>query len=133
MSLTQIQKDCYGISADHGFHKRDAQNLSSNNDSDSMISVPRAELENLQNSQRLMLIASEISEAFEELREGHAATEIYYNNGKPDKPEGFPIELADAMIRIWDTAETYGVDLEEAIKIKMEYNKSRPYKHGKKF
>lgn len=41
-------------------------------------------------------------------------------------------ELADAVIRIVDTAETMGIDLEEAITAKMAFNKTRPYKHGGK-
>jgi NTP pyrophosphatase (non-canonical NTP hydrolase) len=48
------------------------------------------------------------------------------------KPEGIPIELADVIIRICDTCGQYGIDLDRAIRLKMEYNKTRPYKHGKK-
>lgn len=61
----------------------------------------------------ISLIHSEISEVLEEYRKGRQATEVYPgNNGKP---EGIPIELADAIIRILDycgypkeeTTETY--------------------------
>jgi hypothetical protein len=37
------------------------------------------------------------------------------------------------VIRIFDACGRYGIDLEQAIRAKMEYNKNRPYKHGKKF
>jgi len=49
------------------------------------------------------------------------------------KPEGFGIELADAMIRIADLAYLTGIDLEELIREKHQYNATRPYKHGRKF
>lgn len=50
------------------------------------------------------LIHSEVSEALEELRDGHGVTEIYFNTEKPEKPEGFAIELADVAIRAADYA-----------------------------
>lgn len=40
------------------------------------------------------------------------------------------IELADAVIRILDYCAYRGWDLENAIKIKMEFNSTRPYRHG---
>ena len=41
------------------------------------------------------------------------------------------IELADVLIRAFDYAGAFGLRLAGAVLAKMEYNASRPYKHGK--
>lgn len=48
------------------------------------------------------------------------------------KPEGRLFELADAVIRIADYCGKHGYDLQTAIKTKMAYNETRPYRHGGK-
>ena len=48
-------------------------------------------------------------------------------------PEGIPAEIADVVIRIMDMCDHYGIDLAAAIEEKHEFNKTRPYLHGKKF
>jgi len=52
--------------------------------------------------------------------------------GEMLKPMGFGIELADAIIRLFDMAEWLGLDLDNLIQIKMSYNETRPMRHGGK-
>lgn len=80
----------------------------------------------------IALIHTEISEAFEEIRNGHEPNEVYYNSDNPGKPEGFGVELADAVIRIMDLAEYFEIDLATLILKKHDYNVTRPYRHGGK-
>ncbi|MCK5616829.1 hypothetical protein KAR91_83985 [Candidatus Pacearchaeota archaeon] len=74
-------------------------------------------------------VHAEVSEAFEEYRDGRPLREIRIKDGKP---EGFPVELGDAIIRIFDFCGLHGIDLDAAIRIKMDFNKTRSHRHGGK-
>lgn len=78
----------------------------------------------------IALIHSELSEALEEDRKGMPL--VYHNKGSK-KPEGVAVELADAVIRIFDLCGHLGVDLEKVLAEKMAYNEGRSYKHGKEY
>jgi NTP pyrophosphatase (non-canonical NTP hydrolase) len=78
-------------------------------------------------AERLCLIHSEVSEALE----AHRDDEMGITFGLDGKPEGFPIELADIIIRVCDMAQYMNIDLEEAIRLKAEYNEKRPPGHGR--
>lgn len=77
--------------------------------------------------EKLMLIVSEAAEALEAYREG----KLEATEREDGKPEGFPSELADLCIRVFDLAGALDINLEQAIYDKMRHNESRPYKHGK--
>ncbi len=82
--------------------------------------------------EKLALIHSEISEALEEYRTDEMGVRYSQADGFSNKPEGFPIELADAIIRILDLCGYLNIDIEEAVRVKAEYNRTRPYRHGGK-
>jgi NTP pyrophosphatase (non-canonical NTP hydrolase) len=99
----------------------------------------------------LMLVTTEVGEAYEAFREGGKLTDFLYDpgswdpdtiaapsrefkdiDGKLRKPVGVPSEIADVIIRCLDFAGEHGIDIERAVREKMEYNRSRPFKHGNK-
>jgi NTP pyrophosphatase (non-canonical NTP hydrolase) len=80
--------------------------------------------------EKIALMHSELSEALEEFRKpDFVPTKIYFADAKP---EGFAIELADAVIRIADLCGALGIDLNDALERKMAFNLTRPQRHGGK-
>ena len=69
----------------------------------------------------LSLVHTEVSEASECVR--MRSMSMYYEDGKP---EGFPAELADIILRVCTIAEHWNVNLEQAIMVKLKYNVRRP-------
>lgn len=67
----------------------------------------------------LMLIVGEVAEAMEADRRREGWDRVTE-------------ELADVCIRIFDTCGSLNLNLEKAIREKMDYNKTRSYKHGNK-
>lgn len=76
------------------------------------------------------LIGCEVAEAIEEIRDGHEPCETYYGEG--GKPEGYPSELADVIVRALDLAYMLGIDIEDAVQEKLAFNASRGQMHGGK-
>jgi len=102
-ALGQLAKKCFIISDQHGFWERDIHG----NPTRDMASG-------------LLLIITELSEAYEAYRSGRL-------EGKDNLTE----ELADALIRLLDLSYGLGLHIENAMIKKMKFNKKRPYKHGK--
>lgn len=74
---------------------------------------------------RIQLMVTELAEASEAVRKpgkmsDHVNTLTLYEE-----------ELADTFIRVADTAAAEGIDLGKAVRLKHEFNKTRPAKHGK--
>jgi NTP pyrophosphatase (non-canonical NTP hydrolase) len=80
--------------------------------------------------QCLCRLHSEVSEAWEATRDGALTTMV---NPETGKPEGLPSELADAVIVICDLAGKLGIDLEREIRLKSDFNETRPARHGRNF
>jgi len=102
-AIRRIAQECFEIADAHGFWKRKNGKPYRN--------VGEA----------LCLIVSEVSEAFESYRKN------------PKDKEHFVEELADVLIRLLDFSYGMGLHIENALRKKMEINKKRPYKHGKRF
>lgn len=101
----------------------------------------------------IALMHSELSEALEDYRFGKTPNEIWYeqkidpsnNVFKTDKsshehngvrilnkPCGIPSEMADVIIRVLHFCGKHQINILQAVRQKMAYNESRPFKHGKK-
>ena len=111
-SISEWQADSHANAVSKGFHDEDVDDSVANH---------------------LLLMAGEVIEAHDEIRDGHEVTEVYYKPENLTKPEGVPIELADVVIRVMDFCGHHGINLEESIETKAKYNATREHKHGKQF
>lgn len=129
MQFKKLVKDCHQTAKDKGFWDNE-RNF----------------------GEMLMLIVSELGEAIESNRKDRKADlEGFKKSTTEDKEAGLhdeanftedfeyfikdtvEDELADTFIRLFDLCGGLGIDIEEHIKIKMEYNKTREKLHGKKY
>jgi NTP pyrophosphatase (non-canonical NTP hydrolase) len=99
----------------------------------------------------LMLIVTELAEAMESYRSNNSIAsdrmETLEWDSKEDEPfttedinqfklvvkDTFEDEIADTIIRLFDLCGWMNIDIHKHIMLKLKYNDTRPYKHGKAF
>lgn len=133
VSLDWLQREAHKLAASKGFYDCDECGGTGDGeapDSKCPVCLGRR-LKWRDPAQMILLAVSELIESYEVLRRGHGYDQSWI--GRDGKPEGFQYELADAVIRIADTAQHCGIDLSKAIRIKHKFNQGRGRKHGKRF
>ncbi len=102
--MNELAKEIHGIAAEHGWWENPPSF-----------------------GETVALCHAELSEALEEYRNSNPY--VWHHVGKP---EGIAVEMADCLIRILDWFAYEGLDVDSIVREKMEYNKTRPYRHGGK-
>lgn len=69
----------------------------------------------------------------EDFTEGNENLPWLKNRFETEIKDTFEDEIADTVIRLLDLSEGLGIDLETHIRLKLQYNKTRPYKHNKAY
>ena len=81
---------------------------------------------------KLALIHDEVSEALQAHRDNYDGPEKEAGMTSEQEAE-FAEELADIIIRTLDLAGHYGFPIGEILEDKLDKNRSRPAKHGKRY
>lgn len=130
-AVRTLQGLCHDNSVKHGFwDEGPRQMIKGGRTGDQEVIVP---MYPWNFGEKISLMHTELSEALEK----HRNT---IGKGLPEEPDehcpnhsGIEIEFADAIIRIFDTAEKMGYDMGKAVLAKMAFNAGRPFKHGKAY
>lgn len=75
----------------------------------------------------LALVHCEVSEVVEALRNGNGPSDKIPSYTKAEE------ELADIILRVMDFAQSKNLQVAGALIAKMDHNRGREYRHGKKF
>lgn len=105
----------YQMAKEKGFHSNEEKELDPNNMINSL-------------AKHGMNLIGEVVELWEAARKG----KLEESCDKSKELSNFDEELADAQIRLWDTAKTFGRDLGRSVRLKWEINKNRPHRNGGK-
>ncbi len=119
MNINRLINECHQNAVNHGFWESETTIIEKLKSKKSLNEEEIEQVQTAFDTQRIMLIVTELAEAIEGLRCGNR--------------ENLCEEIADTVIRIADTCGGMGIDLESAIIAKMAINKNRPKLHGKKF
>lgn len=93
---------------------------------------------------KLMLVVTELAEAMEADRVNNHANLHQFNTlmvkdyefqyaFKSTIKDTFEDEIADSVIRLLDLAGFLGMDLDKHVRLKLQYNQTRPVRHGKDY
>lgn len=147
MTLNEIIKKAHENAVNKGFYSCYCKECKKYNICDSEYREPSGSCDDAECNKNigelLMLVVSELGEALEAHRKNHFAMIDEFNKAITDGgkilafeciiKDTFEDELADAVIRICDMCAYLNIDLEKHIELKMRYNETREYKHGKAY
>lgn len=119
-SLNELAAACHKTAVGHGFYAEDNAILEELNRND----LEQAHIRNM-GLKRIALIGTELSEMAEAIRKVDKMSD-HVNSVTLEEEEA-----ADVLIRLFDLCGSRNLRIGLATRLKMEYNKTRPYKHGK--
>lgn len=118
-TLDELGQECHEIARAHGFYEDYERVRARLSDSPEDLKF----FDQIWISHRLMLIVSELAEGLEAIRDGNLS-------GEP-KSGGLAEELGDAQIRLVDLFYHCALGADRTVFKKIEFNRSRPFKHGR--
>lgn len=134
MNLNVLAAEIHRRNLNKGFYEdwlrideilRDYADSADDLDVDAEVDKLRKSLRTMQANVKLLLIISEVIEIVEYWRKA--------GDKLPANSEMASEEFADVFIRLLDSADFNGVNMDMAVERKMQKNDQRPYKHGVSF
>jgi|688.fasta_scaffold119660_6 hypothetical protein len=144
MDLTELSKEIFSTNKEKGFWENHFGTMYLVETNDNFSKEQAKAIQDAFVSQKLMLITTEIGEAMEALRDDNYSiilkdwhfdiedreTKIFFEDNIKNT---FEDEIADSIIRLLDLSGGLNIDIQKHIDLKLKYNKTRGYKHGKQF